>query len=61
VKHKFQIGDMVKTYRVKGTAKFIGIIIAIDEGTTFPYRVCWVDNLSANKNWFHEEHLIKVC
>ena len=61
MKHKFQIGDMVKTYKVRGTAKLVGIIIAIDgESKTFQYLVCWIHDPSANKNYFADNHLIKV-
>ena len=60
MKHKFQIGDMVKTRKVRGTAKLVGIIMSIRDDSIFPYRVYWIHDPSANNNYFGDSHLIKV-
>jgi hypothetical protein len=41
----FQVGDIVKTYKIRGTARFLGVIVRIlDENVSaFPYEVRWLN------------------
>ncbi len=61
----FQVGDIVKTYKIRGTARFVGVIVRIiddHQQSGYPYVVQW---LNANEReapiaYFKSEHLRKV-
>ena len=61
----FQVGDMVKTYKIRGTARLVGIIVRIideHQQNGYPYVVQWL-NFPANESpiaYFKSEHLRKV-
>ena len=58
----FQIGDLVKSYKIKGTKGYVGVITKIDENSSFPYHVRWV-NEEKNSQYDHQlkaEQLRKV-
>ena len=60
----FQVGDIVKTYKIRGTARFLGVIVRIldEKVSAYPYEVRWL-NPSASEGpiaYFKFEHLRKV-
>lgn len=60
----FQVGDIIKTYKIRGTARFLGVIVRIlDENVSaFPYEVRWL-NPSAKEGpiaYFKFEQIRKV-
>jgi len=61
----FQVGDIVKTYKIRGTARFVGIIIRIideHQQSGYPYVVQWL-NPTAKESpiaYFKSEQLLKV-
>ncbi len=60
----FQIGDIVKTYKIRGTARFIGIIVRIldEQQSAYPYEVRWLNPTVKESPiaYFKSEHLRKV-
>ena len=60
----FQVGDIVKTYKIRGTARFLGVIVRIlDENVSaYPYEVRWLNPIGKEGSiaYFKFEHLRKV-
>ena len=60
----FQVGDIVKTYKIRGTARFLGVIVRIlDENVSaYPYEVRWLNPTGKEGSiaYFKFEHLRKV-
>jgi len=61
----FQVGDIVKTYKIRGTARFVGVIVRIideHQQSGYPYVVQWLNptEREAPIAYFKSEHLRKV-
>lgn len=60
----FQIGDIVKTYKIRGTAKYFGVIIRIlnKEQSAYPYEIKWLNAKPSEYPvaYFKDENLRKV-
>jgi uncharacterized protein YijF (DUF1287 family) len=61
----FQVGDIVKTHKIRGTARFVGVVVRIideHQQSGYPYVVQWL-NATAKESpiaYFKSEHLRKV-
>ena len=58
----FQVGDIVKTIKIRGTARFFGVIVRILEENGYPYEVQWLNptEREARVAYFKAEQLHKV-
>ena len=58
----FQVGDIVKTYKIRGTARFFGVIVKILEENGYPYEVRWLNPTERENRvaYFKYEQLRKV-
>ena len=58
----FQVGDIVKTYKIRGTARFFGVIVRILDENGYPYEVRWLNNTAKESPiaYFKFEQLRKV-
>lgn len=60
----FQVGDIVKTYKIRGTARFLGVIVRILDEKVSPYKyvVEWLNPTATEAPiaYFKDEHLRKV-
>lgn len=60
----FQVGDIVKTIKIRGTARFFGVIVRIlDENVSaYQYEVQWLNptEREARVAYFKSEQLHKV-
>lgn len=60
----FQVGDIVKTYKIRGTARFLGVIVRIldEKVSAYQYEVQWLNptEREARVAYFKSEQLRKV-
>jgi hypothetical protein len=58
----FQIGDLVMSYKVRGTKGCVGVITKIDSESCFPYYVRWINEEKPNQydHQLKAENLRKV-
>jgi len=61
----FQVGDIVKTIKIRGTARFVGVVVRIidkHQQSGYPYEVQWLNptEREARAAYFKAEQLCKV-
>jgi hypothetical protein len=60
----FQVGDIVKTHKIRGTARFVGVIVRIldEKVSAYQYEIQWLNptEREARVAYFKVEQLRKV-
>jgi hypothetical protein len=48
---EFNVGDIVKSYRIQNCKGLVGIVVSIDPSLTFPIKVEWLNPHNPRLNY----------